>query len=397
LNYHILQPEVQHFINAHLKDDAGKIALSKSPFPHVTPRELAEQIASKQRSEKKLPSWFRTPGILYPPKLSVEQCSSELTAQYKSELVQGGNLADLTGGFGVDAFYFAKKAKQVIHCEQHAELSKIAEHNAKVLETTNIEFVCADSMQYLRESEQHFETIFIDPSRRIQTKKVFLLRDTEPDVVSNLPLLLERSSRVIIKTSPLFDIQSGLNELSEVSEVHVISLKNDCKELLWVIDRGFSDEPVIIATALDARSRKSFQFRLSDERRLHLDSYVSPQAYLYEPDVALLKAGCFKTMAQRFDLSKLDANTHLYTSNELKSDFIGKVFVVNSVQNYKTFIKSNVIKKANIITRNFPLSPDELKKKHKLTDGGEQYLIFTTVAPNNLQVIAATVTDKASL
>jgi hypothetical protein len=387
LNSNIFLPAVQKFLSDYLKEDVHKVALSKSPFPGVSSQELAEQLDAKQRSEKKLPLWFNSSGIIFPPKISIEQSSSELTAEYKSRLVKGEKLIDLTGGFGVDAYYFSRKAKAVTHFERNEKLSQIAQHNAKVLGAENISFIQGDSIEYLKTSKDHFDTIYVDPSRRIQSEKVFLLHDTEPDVVSNLPLLLSKASRIIIKTSPLFDIRSGLKELSNVSAVHVVSVKNDCKELLWIVDKGYSGEASIICAALRKEKEAVFSFSLSAEKSLNIDSYAAPLAYLYEPDVTLLKAGCFKTIAHHYQVEKLDPSTHLYTSDNSNTEFIGKVFTVESVSEYKSFIKTNKIQKANVISRNFPLSPDEIKKKHKIADGGDDYLIFTRVFPDLLMVI----------
>ena len=389
MNKNIFDPRVQQFLEEHIKGDIHKIALSKSPFDNISSRELAEQLDSRQRAEKKLPLWFNTSGIIFPPKLSIEQSSSELTAAYKSQLIKGDKIIDLTGGFGVDTYFFSKKAKEVVHCEKNRELSILAGHNLSILGAENIRFINADSIEFLKETEEIFDTLYIDPSRRIESKKVFLLKDTEPDVVSNLALFLTKASRIIIKTSPLFDIQSGLNELSQVSAVHVVSVKNDCKELLWVIDKDFVGEAEIISTAISTSGQKSFRFKISGERSLSIDSYSVPLKYLYEPDVALLKAGCFKSVTQAFPVLKLHQHSHLYTSKNFVADFPGKVFNINAVSDYKQFIKENQLKKANVISRNFPHSPDELKKKHKISDGGPEYLIFTTVFPNNLQVIQA--------
>jgi len=389
LNRNILKPEVQQFLKRHIKDDVSRIALSKSPFNDVTSSELAGQLDGKQRTEKKLPLWFNTEGIIFPPKISVEQSSSEYTAFYKSKLVKGNTLIDLTGGFGVDAFFFSKVAKQVIHCEHNEDLSALAKNNLSVLGANNVEFIIDDSIQYLQDTDKNFDTIYIDPSRRIQSKKVFLLKDTEPDVVSSLDLLLSKAQRIIVKTSPLFDIQSGLNELKHVSEVHVLSVKNDCKELLWVIDKDFSGEAHIISTAIGIAAQQSFNFKISEEKKLHLESYSEPLKYLYEPDVALLKAGCFKQISKVFGIEKLHQSTHLYTCENLVSGFIGKIFQINSVVDYKIFMKENFIKKANVVSKNFPLTPEELKKRHKLSDGGTEFLFFITVFPNKLQVIHA--------
>ncbi|MEJ6980478.1 hypothetical protein WG906_08445 [Pedobacter sp. P351] len=389
MNKNIFNPRVQQFLTDNLKADLHRIALNKSPFENITSRELAEQLDSKKRAEKKIPLWYNTPGIIFPAKLSVEQSSSQLTAEYKNRLIKGDKIIDLTGGFGVDTFFFSKNAKEVVHCEKSTELSLLAEHNLSVLGANNVRFINADSIVYLKESSETFDTVYVDPSRRIESKKVFLLSETEPDVISNLSLFLSKATRVIIKTSPLFDIQSGLNELSQVSQVHVVSVKNDCKELLWVIDKDFTGEAEIISTAIGPVGQKSFQFKFSDEKNLKLESYTPALKYLYEPDVSLLKAGCFKSISEAFNVVKLHQHSHLYTSNTLVDDFPGKTFLVKNVIGYKQFIKENQLKKANVISRNFPHSPDELKKKHKISDGGTEYLIFTTTFPDKLLVIHA--------
>jgi len=389
MNKAILKSDIQFFINANLNQDLNKILLSKSPFKDLNTKDLAQQIDGKKRCEKKLPLWFNTPEIYYPPKLNIEQSSSELTAEYKSKLVKGETLIDLTGGFGVDVLFFSKKVKEAFYVERNEELSDIAAHNSTVLGATNITFVKADSIDYLLQTDKTFGTIYIDPARRIQSQKVFLLKDTEPDVVLNLPLFLSKASRIIIKTSPLFDIQSGLRELTNVSEIHVVSVKNDCKELLWVIDRDFSGEAKIIAACLSQNERQLFSFQISDEKQLHLSTYSYPLKYIYEPDVAILKAGAFKSITERFNIAKINVNTHIYTSNTVIYPFPGKVFELKSLFTYKDWAKENSIKKANIISRNFPLSPDELKKKFKLQDGGEDFLIFCTGSTNHLIVIEA--------
>ncbi len=389
MNKHILNTEVQQFIRRYQDDTPSDIALQKSPFPEVSSAELAVQIDGRKRCQKKLPLWFNTPNIYYPPKLNIEQSSSELTAEYKSRLIKGDTLADLTGGFGADACYFAKRAKEVVHIEQNKELSEIAGHNSEALGIKNISFIQTDSIRFLESTDKVFDTIYIDPGRRIQTKKMFLLKDTEPDVVANLSLLLSKARRIIIKTSPLFDIQSGLKELQQVSEVHVISVKNDCKELLWVIDKGFEGEARIHCTALNNEGEKNLLFFYSEERAISIGHFSDPKPYLYEPDVALLKAGCFKLIAERFNILKIHPNTHLYTSDLPVNDFAGKVFKTVAVFEYKAFSKNKGARKANVISRNFPLSVDELKKKHRLRDGGDSYLIFTTGQSGKLIVIEA--------
>jgi 16S rRNA G966 N2-methylase RsmD len=389
VNPEILTKQVQQFINEHLDDDIRRILFKKSPFKNVSSRELAEQIESKKRCEKKLPSWYHALNIYYPPKLAVEQASSELTANYKSNLIKADTLVDLTGGFGVDSYYFSRKVPHVTHCEEDLTLSEIAGYNSKVLGALNILFISRNSMEYLRDTDNFFDIIFIDPSRRIKTKKVFLLKDCEPDVISNYSLLLSKGKRIIIKTSPLLDIQSGLNELKHVSEIHIVSVKNDCKELLWIIDRDFNEEPEVTCAAINGTETQRFSFKLSAERSLILKTWSPPLQYIYEPDVSLLKSGCFKLIADRFNLNKLHPNTHLYTSGELNEKFMGRKFKVISCTSYSNFSRNNALNKANVITRNFPLLPEEIKKKYHIRDGGSSYLIFTTGPSNQSLVIQA--------
>ncbi|PWG78516.1 THUMP-like domain-containing protein [Pararcticibacter amylolyticus] len=390
MNKAILNKEVQSFIQEHLNDDVTRIALSKSPFPDVSSAELAMQTDGKKRIEKKLPLWYSTQGIYFPPKLNIEQSSSQPAAEYKSKLIKGNLLADLTGGFGVDTFYFAKNASEVYHIEQNSDLSEIAKHNTEVLGARNIHFITGDSISFLKETHLKFDTVYIDPARRVETRKVFLLKDTEPDVTALLPLLLSKASRIIIKTSPLYDIQSGLKELPNVSEVHILSIKNDCKELLWIVDRDFSKEPVIYCSAIKEQEIRTFKFRYSEEREAPSPPFSFPGSFLYEPDVTLLKAGAYKLLGQELGMSKLNINSHLYTSDHYTANFPGKAFKVLRTLNYNDYSKNlKTTGKANVISRNFPLTVDQLRKKHKLSDGGDRFLIFTTGPSGKLIIIEA--------
>jgi hypothetical protein len=212
------------------------------------------------------------------------------------------------------------------------------------------------------------------------------LRDCEPDVPSNLELLQKSASRIIIKTSPLLDIHAGLLELGNVNQVYVLSIKNDCKELLWVIDAEHGIEPEIICHTFDDEDHE-YRFKISEEKAYTLSEYFDPLTYLYEPDVALLKGGAFKLISRDYEVMKLNQNSHLYTSNELKANFAGRRFLIEKWGDYKAFMKNNKLEKANIISRNFPLSPLEIKKKHKVKDGGNEFLIFTTGPAGQLLTI----------
>jgi 16S rRNA G966 N2-methylase RsmD len=386
VNKNILDGEVQKFINFNLHVDIPTISLKKSPFTLVSSKELAEQIDSKKRCELKLPRWFNSKGIYYPPKIAIEQASSEITAKYKADLIQGEELIDLTGGIGVDSLFFARIAKSVTHCEINQELSEIAEYNSKIL-GLSILFIHSNGLEYLLKSNKIFSTIYIDPSRRINSKKVFMLKDCEPDFISNLQLLKDHSSRILIKTAPLLDIQSSIKELKQVHSIHVISIKNECKELLIIIDKEEKTDDPLITCALLGDDEKTYSFKLSEEKEFQIHKYSEPLEYIYEPDAALLKAGCFKLITRDFNCDKIHQHTHLYTSNQLMNLFPGRKFILKKAWEYGTFIKENQIKKANIICRNFGLSPEEIKKNLKINDGGNEYLLFCTGAKNERLVL----------
>lgn len=388
MNPAILNSDVQVFIEANLHTDISQILLKKSPFPDVSSRELAEQIDSKRRCEKKLPLWFSTPGIYYPPKLSIEQASSETTARFKATLAKGRTLLDLTGGMGVDSVYFAKAGMEVMHAEINTQLSDIAAYNMQILGTVQVAFYKGNGLNLIHKGEK-FDTVFADPSRRVNAQKVFILKDCEPDILQNLDRLLNSTVRLIIKTSPLLDLQAGILELRNVTQIYILSVKNECKELLWVLDKNnTSNDPEIVCHTFDG-TEKEYRFRISDERSISLTHFAEPLNFLYEPDVALLKAGCFKLITRDFNILKLNQNSHLYTSGKLIDNFTGRRFIIHQWGDYKSFMKVNKLRKANIISRNFPLSPQEIKKKHRLVDGGDDFLIFTTGPAGQLLVIHA--------
>ena len=387
MNKAILDTDVQEYIRDNAQSDIVRISLSKSPFPNISPKELAQQVDGRKRIENKLPLWYNTSGIYYPEKLALEQCSSETTARYKSGLIVGNSVVDLTGGFGVDAAFFSLKAQNVIHCELNKELSNISRQNAETL-GLKVNHFHGDGIEKLRLSNDLYDTIYIDPSRRISSRKVYLLKDCEPDIVKEKELLFQKCKRLIIKTAPLLDLQSTIKELGSVSEIHILSIKNECKEVLYLIDEG-SDEtdPPISCVALSKEHTKTFIFRASNETTLVLNEYSQPMKYLYEPDVALLKAGCFKLITKEFNVKKLQKHTHLYTSDALHANFIGRKFKVLDSWDYGSFLKQQSFKKANIICRNFPEDPEKIRKKLRIKDGGTDYLLFCTGPDNELLVI----------
>ncbi len=373
----ILNIEVQKFINENLSSDIAKLALSKSPFPNIDFREIINQIAAKSKAKTKLPTWFKTGGILYPQKLSIEQSSSECAAEYKSNLIGGRSLIDLTGGFGVDDYYFSKRFDKVVHCEINDELSAIAQHNFSVLKAANVTFHLGDGNEKLEKSGERFDWIYIDPARRSDSKgKVFMLKDCLPEVPSRLSFYFEHSDNIMIKTAPLLDITAGLAELACVSEIHVVAVKNEVKELLWILRKGFSGRLRIFTVNLISDTRSEFDFFPDDETVIQ---YSLPGKYLYEPNAAILKSGGFRQVAAKFGLRKLHQHSHLYTSDEL-IEFPGRAFNVNEILKYgKEALKAlRLLGKANITARNFPESVDQIRKALKIADGGEKYCFFTT-------------------
>ena len=382
----LLAVEIQEFINSNVNADVAKLALQKNKFPNTDWTAILNQIAAKQKAKTKLPSWFSTSNIYYPSKISVEQTSSEKTAEYKSQLVSGSTVIDLTGGFGVDDYYFAKKINQVIHCEINEELSKIVAHNLEQMNVKNIQCLAGDSSEILKNLNQKFDWIYIDPSRRNDVKgKVFMLKDCLPNVPESLDFYFEHSTNIMIKTAPILDISAGLSELKNVSIIHVVAVENEVKELLWIIEKNFIGSIQIITSNLAKEATEKFRFEFGNETNL---KYSLPKKYLYEPNAAIMKSGGFDEITSQFEVEKLQQHSHLYTSNNV-INFPGRIFEIENCfeynkQNMKSFLES---KKANITTRNFPETVENIRKKWKINDGGNVYCFFTTDVNNNKIVL----------
>lgn len=387
MNKNILNTGVQNFINKNIDTDIVSVLLTKVNFGDVSSQELAQQIEAKKKCRDKLPLWFSTPKIYYPKRLNLEQTSSEITAAYKSEKITGRNLADLTGGFGVDSYFFSRKIYHVFHCEIDEGLSEIAAHNFGALGANNIVSIKGDGIEFLERSKTKFDWVFLDPSRRNRSKgKVFRLSDCLPNVPDNLELLLDRSDHVLIKTSPLLDISIGLRELREVVEIHIVAVQNEVKELLWFLKKGVKDGVSIYAVNFNGPKKEVFTFKYGEEKRA-VTSYGFPEGYLFEPNASILKSGAFKTIGNRFGLKKLHEHSHLYTSKEWM-DFPGRRFLIEAVVPYnKKTIQKLKLEKANITTRNFPENVESIRKKLKIKDGGDVFLFFTKDMDGKLVMI----------
>lgn len=381
----LLATEIQDFISANIEHDVNQLALQKHHFTNADYTAILSQIAAKQRAKTKLPTWFETANIIYPSKISVEQTSSEKTAAYKSQLISGDFLMDLSGGFGVDDFYFAKRLKQVIHCEINDELSAIVQHNFEQLKTTNIQCFSGDSHDILKTQKPKLDWIYIDPSRRNEAKgKVFMLKDCLPNVPENLDVYFQFAPNIMIKTAPLLDLTAGLSELKNVKAIHIVALENEVKELLWVLEKDYTGKIQIITANLLKTKTEEFRFELHSN---HQTNYSLPQKYLYEPNAAIMKSGGFDMVSAQFDLAKLQQHSHLYTS-EILIDFPGRRFKIERLIGYnktemKTFLENQ---KGNITTRNFPDSVENIRKKWKIKDGGNLYCFFTTDV-NNTKIV----------
>jgi len=388
LIFKILDTEIQRFIDSKIGADISRLALQKNPFPDFNWTEILNQISAKTKAKDKLPTWFSASGIIYPSKISVEQTSSEKTALYKSTLVSGESLIDLTGGFGVDDYYFSKQINSVIHCEINEALSEIVKHNFTALGAENIECHAGDSLHVLQKLSRQFDWIYIDPSRRNDAKgKVFMLKDCLPNVPELLDLYFSYSEKILIKTAPILDISAGLSELRNVKSIHIVALDNEVKELLWEIHKSHTGN-VSIKTINLSKQAEVFDFILDE---ITNPTFGLPRKYLYEPNSAIMKSGGFDTISHQFNIDKLHQHSHLYTSDEPLA-FPGRIFAIDTMFHYnkanrKEFLEN---KKFNVTTRNFPESVEAIRKKWKIKDGGNQYCFFTTDMNNDKIVLICT-------
>jgi hypothetical protein len=387
LDLNLLNPEIQSFINKNIDEKVGKLALQKNPFPEIEWISILNQIEAKAKSKTKLPNWFITKNIIFPSKISIEQTSSEKTADYKAGIVSGDSLIDLTGGFGVDDYYFAKKIKKIAHCEINPELSNIVKHNFEQLNVTNISCYSGDSLEILAEIKTKWDWIYIDPSRRNDAKgKVFMLQDCQPNVPENIDLFFEYSDSILIKTAPLLDISAGLSELKNVNAIHIVAIENEVKELLWELHKDYSGKINIKTVNILKDKMDTFNFILDDSSES--PKYGLPQKYLYESNSAIMKSGGFDEVGSFYNLNKLHKHSHLYTTSTL-IPFPGRIFEIEkSIPYHKIEMKKYLEDtKSNVTVRNFPETVESIRKKWKIKDGGNQYCFFTTDENDNKIVL----------
>ncbi len=384
----LLQKGVQQFIKENELSDPFSLSIKHRDINGVPIAEIANQIKGLKSAKVKLPSWYAEENIIYPQSISMEQCSSETTATYKASLVNGKNFIDLTGGAGVDTWALSKKFERGVYVERQPDLAKITQHNLEALKVIHIDFNVGEAIQILEKSEEVFDLIYLDPARRDSAnKKVFQLADCEPDVTQILPFLLKKGKKLMIKTSPMLDISLTLKDLRLVSEVHVVAVKNECKEVLYLLENNKENQTNIKTINFDTNRVDNFSFYLVDEQKISA-SLSYPHQYLYEPNVAILKAGAFNTIAEHYGVSKLHIHTHLYTSKALVPYFPGRIFEISAVCGYDKKSIQNLIPegKANITTRNFKDDVAAIRKKTGLKDGGDTY-VFACLNMDNRPIL----------
>ena len=370
INKAILTSEIQQYINANLQSDLHSLLLKKSPFSEVSIQEIVQQIKGKKVAESKFPILLKN-DIVFPPQLNLEQASSESTGNYKSSWIFGNSLLDLTSGFGIDALFLSKNFENITLVEQNEELINIVQHNWKIL-GKKASFFNQRLETFLENNQSKFDVVYLDPARRDEKKnKIFLLEDLSPNVIEIQDQLLKITEKIIIKLSPLIDISYVISVLKNVEEIHIVAVKNDVKEILAVQSKQKINDSILIKTINLETEEPSFEIQFGEEK-LAKSEFSEPLEYLYIPNNAVLKSGAFNSIAEKFALKKLHSNTHFYTSHQ-KIQFPGRVLKVEKISAKQ--IQKN--EQYNIISKNYPLKPEEIKKKYQLKDGGNQYLIFT--------------------
>lgn len=383
------------FIREYRERDIRQLALQANRFPDVDMPYALDQIQGWQIARRKLPKWAACDGVIFPPHLSMEQCSSEPTAQYKLNLAMewtcqvghASRMTDLTGGFGVDFSFTSCAFAAATYVERNEQLCHIVEHNLPLLGLNNATVVCADAVEYLSTVEPQ-TMLFLDPARRDEHgAKTVMLADCTPDVVQLLPKLLEKSRFTMLKLSPMLDWHKAVDDLQgTVREVHIVSVGGECKELLLVLSTVVESELKVYCADLSTASGSSSLFVYTPDSSAPVaNSKLKTQnsKFLHEPNASIMKAGCFDELAAAYGVSPVSRNSHLFLSDEPVDGFPGRSFVVERVttMNKGELRKALVgIEKANIATRNFPLTVAELRKRLKIKDGGDVYIFATTTA-----------------
>lgn len=376
-------PTPATFTWAHRDDDPAALALQKPPVPGWSMPDIARQVEALRRIKTKIPAWYRD-GLMLPSGVPLEQCSSEATARFKAALFSGQRALDLTGGLGVDTYFLAQSFEAVDYVEQQEALCAAARHNFGVLEQDNVRVHHSTAAAFLEGAEAGaYDLVYLDPARRgDRQQRVFRLEDCSPDVLGLRQALFRLSDKVLLKTAPLLDLQLAMAQLQQVSRIWVLAVGDECKEVLYGLDKNAVFNGAIPIEAVQIKkdgSATTFAFDFEAERAA-APPLSPPLQYLYEPHAAILKAGAFKSFAVRYGLAKLHPHSHLYTSEHWQPEVPGRGFEVKAVCKYdKKSVAAWVSGgSANIATRNFPESAETVRKKLGLKEGGAWYLFATT-------------------
>ena len=385
----LLDEKIQKFIVQHEKDDTTQLAMKKPLDSSWDYPLILSQIKARQKAIKKIPSWYKQVGVVFPPTFVVEQASSEATALYKSALFEGDSFVDLTGGAGIDTAYFSRRFQSGLCIERDQNSAELIAHNLSALDLKEISVRCGDS-DVLLETIEPVELVYIDPQRRDENRKgKFLIEDCSPDILGLIPVLKQKARRVMVKASPMLDIWAACDALKYVYEVHIVQWKGDCKEVLYLLrfDQSLPvDEVEVISVEINDAGDvvNKFTYNRMEEREADI-SYSQPLAYLYEPGPAFQKSGGYKMLAKRFDLCKIHEHTQLYTSKKIEKKFPGKCFKIVGI--YAVRAKSIPVKKANLVIRNSPQKIEGLRKKLKIKDGGDDTLFACTILGDEHTII----------
>ena len=395
----VLSEELKAFLKQHENADVSELLLKHREILGYPSSFIADQLLARRKVKTKIPALYKNDDIVYPPSVNLEQSSSEETAKFKQKLVSGlidtrDKGCDLTSGFGIDALFMSASFKSYEVIEPNAALIQLSQRNHVLMEIKNISYRNTSAESFIEQTDK-IDFVYIDPSRRTKTnRKVFSLTECEPNVVALQNRIFQKSRYLLIKTSPLLDLQIALTELEHVKTVTVLSTSNECKELLFFCDSDFGGEVSIHAVNLAGDNEEHFSFTRTEEKSAEPE-YAEAENYLYEPNASILKAGAFKSFALKMNMAKLHKSTHLYTTREFRRGFPGRVFkvIAHVKPERKVLEKFFPEGKANITTRNYPLTPDELRKKTQLKDGGEKFLIGFTDTKNKSLVVAERVLD----
>lgn len=373
--------ETLRFIAAHADDEVARVALMAHD-PAVDLAFALQQIKGRQKAREKLPDYYACPEVLYPPTVNMEQCSSTATAQYKASLVAGDTFADLSGGFGVDTLHLARRFRQGIYVEPNAELAELVTHNLTVLGAPQVTTLVCTMEEALPQLEPA-DWLYVDPSRRDgYGRRVIDLSHCVPDVLGHWPVLMAKARKgILLKLSPMLDIRQTLRQLPDTTDVQVVALHGECKELLFMVRKETG--PLTLTAVNLGTDEQPFAFTMEEEEQTLPTWSDGVGEWLYEPNAAIMKAGGYKTLTLRFAIRKLAPSTHLYTSDERVEDFPGRCFKVRSVIPFhKQGIRqlATEVRQANVVVRNFPLTADELRARLKVRDGGSLFLVGTTLA-----------------